>query len=388
LAAPAVAVAAPAPAAGSLGALDGVHVDGTTVTLDSGAAHVRLSFPDAGAARIWLAPDGTFTDPAANTIIPKSTTVAAKETDKGSYLAFSTGKLTLRAYKKPLTFAMFDAADRRQIWAESTPLSWTADATTQTLERGANEQFYGGGEQNGSFSHRDQTLKIFADDNWDEGGAPNSQPFYGSTAGYGVLRNTFAPGSYSFSDPVKTTETERRFDAVYVVGDQPKDVISGYTDLVGKPFLPPIYGLETGDSDCYLHNANRGERQTLDALKVADGYKEHDMPNGWMLVNDGYGCGYENLPETGTGLQKDNMQLGLWTQDGLPNQAAEVKAGVRVRKLDVAWVGPGYQMALNACDTAKSGIEDNSDARGFVWQPVSWAGAERGAGLWCGAQSG
>lgn len=381
-------VTAPAPP-GQLGDLAGVAADGPTTTLTSGNAAVRVSFPTAGAVRVWLAPDGTFSDPAGSKIVLPRTDapVTPKRVDRGAYWAISTAKATLRAYKRPLTFALYDGADRRQIWAETAPLSWTATATTQTLGRGASEQFVGGGEQNGRFSHRGQTIKIFADYNWNDGGAPNSQPFYASTAGYGVLRNTFAPGSYSFTDPVRTTQDERRFDATYVVGDL-KDVVSGYTDLVGKPFLPPIYGLETGDSDCYLHNANRGERHTLDAVQVAEGYTANGMPNGWMLVNDGYGCGYENLAAVGDGLRRNNMQLGLWTEDGLPNQDAEVKAGVRVRKLDVAWVGDGYQFALDACDTAKKGIEDNSDARGFVWQPVSWAGAQRCAVLWSGDQSG
>ncbi|WP_370949461.1 TIM-barrel domain-containing protein [Amycolatopsis sp. cg5] len=389
--APAAAYADPAAGPdGRLGDLSGITAEGATVTLKSGAAAVRVSFPAESAVRVWLAPDGTFTDPAGSKIVlPRGTSpVTPTRTDKGSYWAISTGKATLRAYKHPLKFALYDGADRKQLWAESAPLSWTGKTTTQSLSRGATEQFVGGGEQNGRFSHRGQTIKIFADDNWNDGGAPNSQPFYASTSGYGVLRNTFAPGSYSFNEPVATTHDERRFDATYVVGAGLKDVISGYTDLVGKPFLPPIYGLETGDSDCYLHNANRGERHTLDSLKVADGYVANGMPNGWMLVNDGYGCGYENLQQTGEGLRKDGMQLGLWTEDGVPNQADEVKAGVRVRKLDVAWVGPGYQFALDACDTAYKGIEDNSDARGFVWQPVSWAGAQRCGVLWSGDQSG
>ena len=38
------------------------------------------------------------------------------------------------------------------------------------------------------------------------------------------------------------------------------------------------------------------------------------------------------------------------------------------------------------CDAAKAGIEDNSDARGFVWLPVSWAGAQRCGVLWSGDQ--
>ena len=28
------------------------------------------------------------------------------------------------------------------------------------------------------------------------------------------------------------------------------------------------------------------------ACQVAKNYNEHDMPHGWMLPNDGYGCGY------------------------------------------------------------------------------------------------
>ncbi|MCM6776308.1 DUF5110 domain-containing protein [Nocardia sp. CDC159] len=375
---------------GRLGDLTGVVEDGAATVLKAGAAAVRVSFPNPESVRVQLAPDGQFSDPAAGKImLPNAAPpIAPKRSDKGDYRALSTGKLTLRAYERPLRFALYDAADTRQIWAETAPLSWTKDTTTQVLGRGGQEQFFGGGEQNGRFSHRDQAIKIFADYNWNDGGAPNSQPFYLSSNGYGVLRNTFAPGEYSFKDPVRTTHKERRFDAVYVVGDGMKGVISAYTGLVGRPFLPPIYGLELGDSDCYLHNANRGERRTMDAVKIAEEYTKNRMPNGWMLVNDGYGCGYENLQQVGEGLRKHNMQLGLWTENGLPHQAEEVKAGVRVRKLDVAWVGPGYEFALNGCDTAHRGIEENSDARGFVWTPVSWAGAQRCAVLWSGDQSG
>ncbi|WP_338763676.1 TIM-barrel domain-containing protein [Nocardia vulneris] len=375
---------------GQLADISGVTDDGPTTTVKSGAAAVRVSFPQAGAVRVQLAPDGKFTDPAGDKIVLPSKTAPAipKRKDKGDYWALSTGEITLRAYKRPLRFALYDGADTAQIWAEKSPLSWKGDTTTQSLGRGQQEQFFGGGEQNGRFSHRDQTIRIFADDNWNDGGAPNSQPFYLSSNGYGVLRNTFAPGTYTFGDTVRTTHDERRFDAIYVVGKGPKGVISAYTALVGRPFLPPIYGLEMGDSDCYLHNANRGERHTLDAVAIAEGYTKNEMPNGWMLVNDGYGCGYENLQQVGEGLRKNNMQLGLWTENGLPHQAEEVKAGVRVRKLDVAWVGPGYQFALDGCDKAHKGIEENSDARGFVWTPVSWAGAQRCAVLWSGDQAG
>ncbi|GAA1255636.1 hypothetical protein GCM10009665_52690 [Kitasatospora nipponensis] len=374
----------------TVGDATGISRSGDGYLIAAGTAKARVDFTGESVFRLQLAPDGTFTDPPAGEMIPTApaTIKTLRERDAGSYYAISSQELTLRAYKSPLRFALYTADDRTLVWQETRGLTWTQDAMSQTLARGPQEQFYGAGEQNGSFSHRDQRVHVANSFDWNEGGYNNSQPFYLSSSGYGVFRNTFAPGVYDFHDPVRTSAQERRFDGYYFYGPDLKKIISQYTDLVGKPFMPPVYGLEPGDSDCYLHNANRGERHTLDALTVADGYTSHQDPLGWMLVNDGYGCGYENLQQTGQGLRDHAMQLGLWTSTGLPNQGEEVQAGVRVRKLDVGWVGPGYQFALDGCQQAKSGIEQNSDARGFVWLPVSWAGAQRCGVLWSGDQTG
>ncbi|AKU19178.1 glycoside hydrolase [Luteipulveratus mongoliensis] len=370
-----------------VGALTHFSAKDGVASFAAGTAQGKAAFTAQDQLRLQFAPDGKFTEPTGTKIV-RTTPQPLKATrswDAGTYYALASKQAVLRIYKSPLRFGLYKADNRTVIWEESKGLRWTQGGLRQSLKRGATEQFFGGGEQNGSFSHRDKKINVANSFDWNEGGYNNSQPFYLSTAGYGAFRNTFAPGLYNFGDPVRTGAREKRLDAYYFIGDA-KKVIGDYTALVGKPFMPPIYGLESGDSDCYLHNANRGERHTLDALKVAENFNTHQMPNGWMLVNDGYGCGYENLPQTGTGLLKTNMQLGLWTQNGLPNQADEVKAGVRVRKLDVAWVGNGYDFALDACQQAKSGIEDNSDARGFVWLPNSWAGIQRCGVLWSGDQ--
>ena len=277
---------------GQLGVVTDFDAQGDTYTVTAGTAKVRVVFEDADLFRIWLAPDGQFTDPAnadpdpADPDAPDADIVVKRDyagadshwSDQGDHYLIRTNKAALRVFKDPLRFALYDAANQRLIWAETQPLSWNDNETTQTLARGATEQFFGTGMQNGSFSHRDQTVEISRDYNWDEGGHPNAVPFYASTAGYGVLRNTFAPGSYAFTDPVTTRQDEQRFDAYYFVGDL-KDVIDGYTELTGRPFLPPMYGLEMGDADCYNHNANRGERDTLtDATAIADGYASPRYP--------------------------------------------------------------------------------------------------------------
>jgi alpha-glucosidase len=107
-----------------------------------------------------------------------------------------------------------------------------------------------------------------------------------------------------------------------------------------------------------------------------------------MLVNDGYDCGYEDLDRVAGALHDRHITLGLWTSTGLPDQAREVRTGARVRKLDVAWVGPGYRFALTACQQAYEGIEHHSDGRGFVWTPEGWAGSQRYAVHWSGDQEG
>lgn len=83
--------------------------------------------------------------------------------------------------------------DGAVLWSETAPLRWDEGSTTQTLEQGEQEQFFGGGMQNGRFSHRDNQITISRDFNWEDGGNPNAAPFYLSSNGYGVLRNTFAP---------------------------------------------------------------------------------------------------------------------------------------------------------------------------------------------------
>ena len=386
-------------ATGQLGDITSITQDGDTYTVRSGTAALRVVVEDNALLRVQVAPDGTFTDPAnddpADPTAPDADIVVKTDYPGGGstlqqsatayVVSTTTARLTIT--KSPITLHLA-RPDGTALWDETAPLSWNDDGTTQTLAQGRTEQFFGGGMQNGRFSHRDSTITISRDYNWNDGGNPNASPFYVSSNGYGVLRNTFAPGSYDFRAPVKTTHDEQRFDAYYFVGDA-KQVINGLTELTGRPIALPMYALELGDADCYLHNANRGERETLrDSAAIAEGYKANKLPLGWMLVNDGYGCEYEDLAQTGDMLNDHGAELGLWTQRDLTEQESEVAAGVRVRKTDVAWVGPGYRFALDACEKARDGIESNSTDRATVVTVEGWAGTQRCGVPWSGDQSG
>jgi alpha-glucosidase (family GH31 glycosyl hydrolase) len=307
----------------------------------------------------------------------------------------STGKVALRAYKKPLRFAMYKADNTTLVWEETKGLTYGKE-TVQYLKRATNEYFYGGGMQNGRFSHRDKTILMRIDWNWEDGGAPNPAPFFMSTNGYGALRNTYAPGEYAFTDTLKLQHTEARFDCYYFAGESLKDILNAYTDITGKPFLPPRWALGMGDANCYNRGATKGKNTTgyngttPDVIPlIADKYIENDIPRGWILPNDGYGCGYTKLDSVVKELSKRGFHTGLWTENGVEKIAREVgEYGSRLCKLDVAWIGEGYKFGIDGCKAAYDGIEQNSDARGFIWSVCGWAGSHRNTVMWTGDQKG
>jgi hypothetical protein len=361
--------------------LDGEYI------ITSFNSKVKVVFYRHDVFRIWLAPGGAFFEPAADHIVvPELVPLESTNwSDHEDYYIMESDEVILRAYKSPLRFAMYKKDNATLIWEESAPLSF-GETSRQRISRGAEEHYYGCGMQNGYFSHRDRTVKIenvFGD--WGDGTTPNPAPFYMSTAGYGAFRNTFARGEYQFLNPAELMHRENHFDCFYFYGPSLKEVLEGYTYITGRPFMIPRWGMEFGDADCYNDTGT-----TADVIgQIAQVYRNLDMPGGWILPNDGYGCGYENLEYVVDELDNLGFYTGLWTEDGVGNIEYEVgTAGTRCVKLDVALVGPGYLSAMQSGKAAFQGIETYSDARGYIWTVAGWAGTHRFATIWSGDQYG
>ncbi|MER5928878.1 TIM-barrel domain-containing protein [Streptomyces sp. NPDC002054] len=391
----AVQAAAPAATAGSV---TGITRTGSTFTISTTTrAKVRLVVARPDIFRLWLSPDGTFADDPAGSDLAVTTDfgpVTAALTDAGTHHRLTTGALSIRINKSPLRFAVYRADNTTPVWQEAQPTSWTGGRTTQYLTRGADEQFYGTGLRLGEWALRDKTVPVAVDNSWRENDNASPAPFYMSTNGYGVMRNTWAPGSYGFHAPSALTHNESRFDAWYFTGTSLKGVLDAYTDVSGKPFLAPLWGFELGNADCwnasnpdYQGDHNRARHQTTpDVVSYAADARAADMPSGWFLPNDGYGCGYTKpLKSTVDALKAKGFQTGLWTSTGLGGIADEVgTAGTRGVKTDVAWIGSGYKYAFQGVQQAVDGIEKNSDARRYVWTVDGWAGTQRNAVVWTG----
>ena len=364
--------------------------------------------------------------------------------------------------------------------------------TVQTLNTNDTEYFFGGGTQNGRFTHKGESINIKNESSWTDGGVSSPNPFYWSNAGYGVVRNTFKQGVYDFgsvdSSTVNTTHNESEFDAYYFVSDEDsvdataEELLNNYYNITGNPALLPEYafylahlncynrdgwqestngrgwiledgkqynelGMSTGyvlpagtyaetlnniaptvDADLFLGVIDENSYK-FSARAVIDGHVANDMPLGWFLPNDGYGCGYgqngyyqkantttsnretvinanvANLAAFTEYAESLGVRTGLWTQAALTPDQSEVDGGykgyqtlrdfqkevlvggVSALKTDVAWVGAGYSMGLNSVKDGYN-ILATSNRRPTLVSLDGWAGTQRYASIWTGDQTG
>lgn len=364
-------------------------------------------------------------------------------------LSVSTANVRVDFAKKGALVSVTDLRRQHTVVSQTEPTLFERGKTTLTLSQQPNEWFYGGGVQNGRFSHRGEKIDIVNTNSWTDGGVCSPAPFYWSTGGYAVMCHTFKQGAYDFGKTRKGEVTISHdtpyMDVFVMVDERPVQLLDDYYQLTGNPVLLPKFAFYEGHLNAYnrdywkeTDDTNRGilfedgkrytesqkdnggikeslngekDNYQFSARAVIDRYLNADMPLGWVLPNDGYGAGYgqtstldgniANLKSFGDYARKKGVEIGLWTQsnlhpiDSIPallqrDIVKEVRdAGVRVLKTDVAWVGAGYSFGLNGiADVGQIMPYYGSDARPFIITLDGWAGTQRYAGVWTGDQKG
>ena len=364
-------------------------------------------------------------------------------------VSVSTANVRVDFAKKGALVSVTDLRRQHTVVSQTEPTLFERGKTTLTLSQQPNEWFYGGGVQNGRFSHRGEKIDIVNANSWTDGGVCSPAPFYWSTGGYAVMCHTFKQGAYDFGKTRKGEVTISHdtpyMDVFVMVDERPVQLLDDYYQLTGNPVLLPKFAFYEGHLNAYnrdywkeTDDTNRGilfedgkrytesqkdnggikeslngekDNYQFSARAVIDRYLNADMPLGWVLPNDGYGAGYgqtstldgniANLKSFGDYARKKGVEIGLWTQsnlhpiDSIPallqrDIVKEVRdAGVRVLKTDVAWVGAGYSFGLNGiADVGQIMPYYGSDARPFIITLDGWAGTQRYAGVWTGDQKG
>ena len=441
------------PSHAQMSEVSAVKINPTTVEVAFGDERMTLDFYGDNIFRMFQDnTGGVIRDPEARPEArilvenPRRKVSALDVEDKADAVVVSTPCIEVAVDKATRLMRVTDRESGRTVVEQVAPVEFGDGRVTVVLGEEPQEYFYGGGVQNGRFSHKGKIIAIENQNSWTDGGVASPAPFYWSTRGYGVMWYTFRKGTYDFG----ATETGRvalshdtdYLDLFIMVDPTPVALLNDYYQLTGNPVLLPKFGFYQGHLNAYNRDYwtedekgilfedgkrykesqrdNGGVKESLNGEKdnyqfsaraVIDRYAAYDMPLGWLLPNDGYGAGYgqeetldgniRNLKSLGDYARGKGVEIGLWTQSDLhpkPEVSAllqrdivkEVRdAGVRVLKTDVAWVGAGYSFGLNGiADVAQIMPYYGGDARPFIISLDGWAGTQRYAGVWTGDQTG
>lgn len=157
-----------------------------------------------------------------------------------------------------------------------------------------NSDYYGGGERFGSLNHKGLVLPMVSIDRPEAKGSVTYKPvpFYMSTRGYGLLVDSFEPGTFDFNatdrDHVLLKYRTSRLRIVIFNGPDFASILDHYTDLTVRPRVPPAWSFAPWKSR-NVHN-NREE-----VLADAELTRKHDLPGSVIVIDSPWETGYNDF---------------------------------------------------------------------------------------------
>ena len=184
------------------------------------------------------------------------------------------------------------------------------------------EKIYGLGESPTAMNKAGQKLNLFVTDPQGPEGRDMYKPipFWFSNRGYGMFMHTSAPVTmdmgHSYIGANKIYMADEDMDFFIFLGE-PKDILSEYTALTGRPELPPLWSFGTWMSRISYFTED-------EAREVAAKLRENNIPadvihldTGWFDVD--WQCDYEFSPERFNDAQKmiddlreQGFHISLW----------------------------------------------------------------------------
>lgn len=234
-----------------------VHADGNTVRfLTDSAAAVQVTAVSAKTLEIWVDFQGTGVRNKSYSIdtMPKSSAILSSLADRGSYFLLSAGEAALRVYKNGVRLAYVTADDKDMI-CEGVEIGCEDDGAVYMRHKIAqNEHFYGLGEDNdgylGSLDRRGHTRDMITGQRINIGKVTADIPvtFYmstGSAAPYGIFTDNSYPMYYDMGkeNPSECFQRALGGDLIFYFfrGENFTQILNEYTDLTGKPPMPPLW---------------------------------------------------------------------------------------------------------------------------------------------------
>ncbi len=185
-----------------------------------------------------------------------------------------------------------------------------------------NERIYGCGESFSSLNKAGQKVNLFVTDPQ----GPESPdmykpiPFFMSSRGYGMFMHTSAPVTCDFgSSYIGATKLFMEDEGLdlFIFFGKPKDTLSEYTALVGRPQMPPLWSFGTWVSRITYFSEAEGR-------EVAKKLRENKIPSdvihfdtGWFGTD--WQCDYafakdrfDNPQKMLSDLKEEGFHVSLW----------------------------------------------------------------------------
>jgi len=181
-----------------------LYGNGTSLTLDFYGKNIFRVFrdPDGGIVR------DPKSNPPAKILVetPRHDVGALKVAEDNKSVSVATAEVKVSFDRGTGLMTVTDLRNGKVVAEETKEVDFKKGRTTFSLRNHDGEYFYGGGVQNGRFSHRGKRIEIVNTNSWTDGGVASPAPFYWSTNGYAAMPYTFEPGEYDFGSTDKSTQ--------------------------------------------------------------------------------------------------------------------------------------------------------------------------------------
>jgi alpha-glucosidase len=253
-----------------------------TFSCESGAK-VRLELLSGAVLKVWYEPDGTFSRnnesfAVVNEALEEMGTIHVEEQAQ-AYEIF-TDFLGIRVNKASFQLQIFDKYQKLLLSDyQDQGFVQQGEQLASYKRLRSDEQFFGLGEKAGPLNKRGRLYKMWNSDkpcySTTEDPLYKSIPFFLSSYNYGIFFDNTHKTEFDFG---KTSEDYYSFSApggemlyYFIFGRDYKEIIGSYTQLTGKPIMPPKWAFGFSQSRGLL------TREDL-SLEIAKGYRDRNIP--------------------------------------------------------------------------------------------------------------
>lgn len=282
----------------SIGELKAVGHQGTEFTFAGAQATVVVSVLAPDLIRVRAVPGRSLPADHSYAVI-KTDWPASKvnvSSDRNSY-SIRTEQLEVRVQLAPFRIAFYDAQGQLLSKdADNLGISWDGPRVRIWKSQPADEHYYGFGEKSTPLDKRGRSLVMW---NWDpEGFDASSEPLYQSVPFFIALRKGRAYGTFfdntwrssfdmgsEFPDMYSFGAEGGEMNYYFFAGPTPKQVVSRFTELVGRIPLPPRWSLGYIQSRYSYYPESK-------VRFIAENFRERDIPCDAIFLDIDYMDGY------------------------------------------------------------------------------------------------